>query len=71
MRARSLARDAHQALGAAQGGDLVAPNRMRGRVALDAFAEPLAQPEFVLGMESRTAARIPQDRGNAFIILDQ
>jgi hypothetical protein len=67
----NLARDAHQALGAAQCRDLVTPYRVRGRIALDAFAEPLAQPELVLGMESGATARVPQNRGDALVFLDQ
>ena len=71
MRARASRAMPHQPLGAAQCRDLVAPDRMRRRVAGDAFAKPFAQAEFVLGMEGGAAARVPQDRGDAFIVLDQ
>ena len=44
---------------------------MRGGVARNTLAEALAQPELVLGMEGRAAARVPQDRGDALVVLDQ
>ena len=64
-------RDRDQPLGRAQRRDLVAPDRMRRRIALDAQAGALAQPELVLGVEGGAAARVPQDRGHAVIVLDQ
>ena len=72
MRAPRLAGDARPAARvAAQRRDLVAPDRMRGRIAGDAQAEPLAQPVLVLGVEGGAAARVPQDRGDALVVLDQ
>ena len=72
MDARPLPlRDAHQPLGAGECRDLVPPDRVRGRVAFDTLAEPFAQAELVLGMEGGAAARVPQDRGDAFVVLDQ
>ena len=65
------ARHADQPLGAAQRGDLVAPDRMRGGIARDLQRGPLAQPEFVLGMEGGAPARILQDRVDAVVVLDQ
>ena len=63
--------DAHQALGAAQGRDFVAPDGMGGGVARDALAQAFAQAELVLAVEGGAATRPSQDGRDPLVILDQ
>ena len=63
--------DADQPLGGGQRRRLVAPDRVRRRVAGKALTEPGAQTVLVLGMEGSAAPRAGQDGGHARIVLDQ
>ena len=65
------ARDAHQTLRAQKRRVFVAPDRMRGRIALDADARALLQAIFVLGMEGGAPPRLAENRRNPGIVLDQ
>ena len=66
-----LAREPHQALRALQRRDLVAPDRMRARIALDAQVLALVEAVFVLGMERRAAPDHLEDVAHALVVLDQ
>ena len=70
LRAR-LARKADEPFGRAQSRDLVAPDRMRGRIARDPHGLALIQARLVFAMEGRAAPRLSQDRKNALVIRDQ
>ena len=70
LRAR-LAGEADEALGRAQRGDLVAPDRMRRRVAGDAQRLALVEPRLVLAVEGGAAAGLLQDRQHARVVGDQ
>ncbi len=50
---------------------LVAPHRMRARIALDAQALAVVEAVFVLGMKSGAAADHLENPPQAFIVLDQ
>ena len=66
-----LAREPHQPLRALQRRDLVAPDRVRARIALDAEMLALVEPVFVLGMERGAAADHLEDVAHAIVVLDQ
>ena len=66
-----LAGDAHQPLGGAQRRGLVAPDRMRGRIALGAAAAALDQARLVLGVERDAPPGPRQDRAQALVVGDQ
>jgi hypothetical protein len=66
-----FAREIDQPLGRHQRGPLVAPYRMRARIALDADRLALVEAVFVLGVKGGAAADHLEDTPQAFIILDQ
>ena len=66
-----LARKVDQPLGRHQRRGLVAPYRMRARVALDAERLALIEAIFVLGVERGAAADHLEDAPQAFVVLDQ
>ncbi len=66
-----LARQIDQPLGRHQRRGLVAPHRMRARVAFDAERLALVEAIFVLGMEGGAAADHLEDAPQAFVVLDQ
>ena len=66
-----LARQPNEALGRAQGGDLVAPDRMRRRVAGDAQGFALVEARLVLAVEGGAAADLLEDREHPLVVRDQ
>jgi hypothetical protein len=66
-----LAREPHQALGTGERGDIIAPERVRTRVALDAQMFAFVHPVFVLGMERGATPDDLEDVAHTLIILDQ
>ena len=70
LRAR-LAGKANEPLGRAQSRDLVAPDRMRGRIARDPQGLALIQARLVLAVERRAAAGLLENRQHALIVSDQ
>ena len=66
-----LAREIDQPLGRHQRRGLVAPHRMRARVALDAERLALVEAIFVLGMKGGAAADHLENPSQAFVVLDQ
>lgn len=66
-----LARQRHKALRRDQGRVLVAPHRMRARIALDAQMLALVEAVFVLGMKRGAAADHLEDAPQAVVILHQ
>ena len=66
-----LAREIDQPLRRHQRRGLVAPDRMRARVALDAERLALVEAVFVLGVERGAAADHLEDATQAFVVLDQ
>ena len=66
-----LARKIDQPLRRHQRRGLVAPHRMRARIALDAERLALVEAIFVLGMKGGAAADHLEDAAQAFVVLDQ
>ena len=66
-----LARQIDQPLCRDQRRGLVAPHRMRTRVALDAERLALVEAVFVLGMEGGAAADHLENTAQALVVLDQ
>ncbi len=66
-----LARDSHEALRRLQGRDLVAPDRMRGRIIGDAQRLTLVQPIFVLRMKGGAPLRMGEDGRDARVVFDK
>ena len=66
-----LPRDGDQALGAGQGGQRVAPHRMRGGIARNALAHAFDEPIFVLAVEGGAAAGLAQDFRHARVVGHQ
>ena len=66
-----LAREPNQPLRAAERGNLVAPDRMRARIAGDAQMLALLEPVFVLAMEGGAPADRFEDVAHALVVLDQ
>ena len=66
-----LARELDQALRRHQRRGLVAPHRMRARIALDAQRLAVVEAIFVLGMKRGAAADHLEDPAQAFVVLDQ
>ena len=66
-----LVRELYQPLGRQQRRGLVAPDRMRARIALDALAFAVVEAVFVLGMKRGAALYHLKDPAQAFVILDQ
>ena len=60
-----------QALGRHQRRGLVAPHRMRARIALDAQPLALVEAIFVLGMKGGAAPDHLENPPQAFVVLDQ
>ena len=63
--------NAHEALGALERSDLVAPDRVGAWVALHADVLALLEAIFVLGMEGRATAGLGKDRRHARVVLDE
>ena len=66
-----LARERDQPLRRQQRRGLVAPHRVRARVALDAQRLALVEAVFVLGVERGAAADHLEDAAQALVVLDQ
>ena len=66
-----LMRELDQPLGRHQRRGLVAPHRMRTRIALDAQSLALVEAVFVLGMKRGAAVDHLKDPAQAFVVLDQ
>ena len=66
-----LAREIDQPLGRHQRRGLVAPHRMRARIALDAERLALVEAVFVLGMKRGAAPDHLENSPQAFVVLDQ
>src|SRR5277367_5954065 len=66
-----LAREADETPGRAQGGDFVAPEGMRRRVAGDPQGFALVEPRFVLAVERGAAADAFEDREHPLVVRDQ
>src|SRR5207245_4368219 len=66
-----LAREIDQPLRRHQRRRLVAPHRMRARVALDAQRLAVVEAVLVLGMEGGAAADHLKDTAQALVVLDQ
>ena len=67
----SLAGEIDQPLRRQQRGGLVAPHRMRARIALDAQSLAIVETVLVLGVKRRTAADHLEDFSQTVVILDQ
>jgi hypothetical protein len=66
-----LARQPHQPLRRRECGELVAPDRMRARIAFDAQILALVEPGFVFGMERGAAPDGLEDVAHALVVGDQ
>ena len=66
-----LTRQPDETLGALQRRDLVAPDRVRARIAFDAQSLALVEPVFVLGVERGAPPDRLEDVAHALVVLDQ
>src|SRR6266508_855320 len=66
-----FARESNEALRAGQRRNVVAPDRMRSRIARHAQVLALVQAILVLGVKRRTAPDYLEDVAHALVIIDQ